>query len=59
MPITMIGLESLMLLRSCVISEKNFGLNYMLAKESVSARLETGISFTEFSYMILQSYDFF
>lgn len=37
---------------------KNFGLNYMLAKESVSARLETGISFTEFSYMILQSYDF-
>lgn len=38
---------------------KNFGLNYMLAKESVSARLETGISFTEFSYMILQSYDFY
>jgi tyrosyl-tRNA synthetase len=37
---------------------KNFGLNYMLAKESVSSRLEAGISFTEFSYMILQSYDF-
>ncbi|TLS39090.1 tyrosine--tRNA ligase [Pseudalkalibacillus caeni] len=37
---------------------KNFGLNYMLAKESVSARLEAGISFTEFTYMILQSYDF-
>ncbi|MGL4819444.1 MAG: tyrosine--tRNA ligase [Bacilli bacterium] len=37
---------------------KNFGLNYMLAKDSVSSRLETGISFTEFSYMILQSYDF-
>ncbi|MGC4376074.1 tyrosine--tRNA ligase [Fictibacillus sp. Mic-4] len=37
---------------------KNFPLNYMLAKESVESRLEAGISFTEFSYMILQSYDF-
>jgi tyrosyl-tRNA synthetase len=37
---------------------KNFGLNYMLAKDSVESRLESGISFTEFSYMILQSYDF-
>ncbi|WP_379965384.1 tyrosine--tRNA ligase [Ectobacillus sp. sgz5001026] len=37
---------------------KNFGLNYMLAKDSVATRLEAGISFTEFSYMILQSYDF-
>lgn len=37
---------------------KNFSLNTMLAKESVNARLEKGISFTEFSYMILQSYDF-
>lgn len=37
---------------------KNFGLNYMLAKDSVANRLEAGISFTEFSYMILQSYDF-
>ncbi|KAA0549076.1 tyrosine--tRNA ligase [Bacillus sp. BGMRC 2118] len=37
---------------------KSFGLNYMLAKDSVSSRLEAGISFTEFSYMILQSYDF-
>ncbi|MCZ0756636.1 tyrosine--tRNA ligase [Anoxybacillus sp. J5B_2022] len=37
---------------------KNFGLNYMLAKESVQSRIETGISFTEFSYMILQSLDF-
>jgi tyrosyl-tRNA synthetase len=37
---------------------KNFGLNYMLAKESVQSRIETGISFTEFSYMILQSFDF-
>ncbi|WP_102345265.1 tyrosine--tRNA ligase [Bacillus sp. Marseille-P3661] len=38
---------------------KNFGLNYMLAKDSVESRIQSGISFTEFSYMILQSYDFF
>ncbi|RAL25664.1 tyrosine--tRNA ligase [Thermoflavimicrobium daqui] len=38
---------------------KNFSINNMLAKESVSSRLDKGISFTEFSYMILQSYDFF
>ncbi|BBU40523.1 MULTISPECIES: tyrosine--tRNA ligase [unclassified Aeribacillus] len=37
---------------------KSFGINYMLAKETVQSRIETGISFTEFSYMILQSYDF-
>ena len=37
---------------------KNFGLNYMLAKDTVQSRLDTGISFTEFSYMILQSIDF-
>ncbi|MBE4908292.1 tyrosine--tRNA ligase [Bacillus luteolus] len=37
---------------------KNFGLNYMLAKDSVKTRIEEGISYTEFTYMILQSYDF-
>jgi tyrosyl-tRNA synthetase len=37
---------------------KNFGINYMLAKDSVQSRIESGISFTEFSYMILQSFDF-
>ena len=37
---------------------KNFSINNMLAKESVSTRLEQGISFTEFSYMILQAIDF-
>lgn len=37
---------------------KNFSINYMLAKDSVESRIETGISFTEFSYMILQSHDF-
>lgn len=38
---------------------KNFTVNYMLAKDSVDSRLANGISFTEFSYMILQAYDFF
>ncbi|MBM7096417.1 tyrosine--tRNA ligase [Bacillus sp. H-16] len=38
---------------------KNFSLNYMLAKDSVESRIQSGISFTEFSYMILQSYDFY
>jgi len=37
---------------------KHFTVNAMLAKDSVSSRMETGISFTEFSYMILQAYDF-
>jgi tyrosyl-tRNA synthetase len=37
---------------------KHFGINYMLAKESVKSRLEEGITFTEFTYMLLQAYDF-
>ncbi len=37
---------------------KHFGINYMLAKDSVESRIEHGISFTEFTYMILQSLDF-
>ena len=37
---------------------KHFTVNYMLQKESVKTRLETGISFTEFGYMLLQAYDF-
>ncbi|MFX3618308.1 MAG: tyrosine--tRNA ligase [Sporolactobacillus sp.] len=37
---------------------KHFPLNYMLSKESVQKRLEAGISFTEFSYMLLQSFDY-
>jgi tyrosyl-tRNA synthetase len=37
---------------------KHFTVNYMMAKESVKARLETGISYTEFSYMLLQAYDY-
>ena len=37
---------------------KHLTVNYMLAKDSVKSRLEGGLSFTEFSYMLLQSYDF-
>jgi tyrosyl-tRNA synthetase len=37
---------------------KHFSVNYMLAKDSVQSRLATGISYTEFSYMLLQAYDF-
>ena len=37
---------------------KHFTVNYMMQKESVRARLESGISFTEFGYMLLQAYDF-
>src|SRR5262245_58278910 len=37
---------------------KHFGINYMLAKESVKSRLDEGITFTEFAYMLLQAYDF-
>lgn len=37
---------------------KEFNINTMLAKDIVSSRLDTGISFTEFSYQIIQSIDF-
>lgn len=37
---------------------KNFNINTMINKETVKRRLETGISFTEFTYQILQSMDF-
>ena len=37
---------------------KHFTVNYMLAKDSVQSLIEGGISFTEFSYMLLQAYDF-
>ena len=36
---------------------KHFNVNYMLAKDTISSRLDTGISFTEFAYTILQSMD--
>jgi tyrosyl-tRNA synthetase len=37
---------------------KHFTVNYMLQKDSVQGRMEAGISYTEFSYMLLQAYDF-
>ncbi len=37
---------------------KTLTVNYMVSKESVKRRIETGISFTEFSYQLLQAYDF-
>src|SRR3954452_254805 len=37
---------------------KHLTLGFMLQKESVRSRLETGISYTEFSYMVIQAYDF-
>jgi len=38
---------------------KHISINYMLAKDSVQKRLETGMSFTEFSYQLVQGYDFY
>ncbi|MDG1253388.1 MAG: tyrosine--tRNA ligase [Schleiferiaceae bacterium] len=38
---------------------KHITVNYMLAKDSVKSRQESGISFTEFSYQLIQGYDFF
>jgi tyrosyl-tRNA synthetase len=37
---------------------KSITINYMMSKDSVKNRLETGLSFTEFSYQLLQAYDF-
>jgi tyrosyl-tRNA synthetase len=37
---------------------KHITVNYMMSKDSVKKRIETGISFTEFSYQLLQGYDF-
>ena len=38
---------------------KYITVNYMMAKDSVKSRLETGLSYTEFSYQMLQGYDFY
>ena len=37
---------------------KHFTVNYMLQKESVQSRMDTGISFTEFAYMLVMAYDY-
>ena len=39
-------------------SGKHFTVSYMLQKDTVKSRLESGISFTEFAYMLVQAYDF-
>jgi tyrosyl-tRNA synthetase len=38
---------------------KHISVNYMMAKDSVQSRLATGMSFTEFSYQLVQGYDFY
>ncbi|SFV33408.1 tyrosine--tRNA ligase [Thermoflavifilum thermophilum] len=38
---------------------KHITVNYMMAKESVKKRMEAGLSFTEFSYQLMQAYDFY
>lgn len=38
---------------------KHITVNYMMAKDSVQKRLETGMSFTEFTYQLIQGYDFY
>lgn len=38
---------------------KHISVNYMMAKDSVKNRLDSGMSFTEFSYQLIQGYDFF
>jgi tyrosyl-tRNA synthetase len=51
-------LEPLRLLDFLRDTGKHFTIPYMLAKDSVQVRLEGGLSFTEFSYMLIQSFDF-
>tara|TARA_B100001057_G_scaffold496850_1_gene599415 strand:+ start:131 stop:1405 length:1275 start_codon:yes stop_codon:yes gene_type:complete len=38
---------------------KHISINYMMAKDSVKSRLETGMSFTEFTYQLVQGFDFY
>ncbi len=38
---------------------KHITVNYMMSKDSVKSRLESGLSFTEFSYQLIQGYDFY
>jgi tyrosyl-tRNA synthetase len=51
-------LGSLSLIEFLRDTGKHFTVPYMLSKDSVQVRLERGLSFTEFSYMTLQAYDF-
>jgi tyrosyl-tRNA synthetase len=51
-------LRSLGLMEFLRAAGKHFTINYMLAKDSVKNRMDTGMSFTEFTYMLVQAYDF-
>ena len=51
----LLGLSLLEFLRD---TGKHFTINYMLQKDSVKSRMDTGISFTEFAYMLVQAHDF-
>ncbi|TFG52777.1 MAG: tyrosine--tRNA ligase, partial [Gemmatimonadales bacterium] len=51
-------LEDIRLLDFLRDTGKHFTLNYMLQKESVKGRMEVGLSFTEFAYMLVQAYDY-
>ena len=51
-------LRELSLLEFLRDTGKHFSINYMLAKDSVKSRLEGGISYTEFTYMLLQAHDY-
>ncbi|CAN5171915.1 tyrosine--tRNA ligase [soil metagenome] len=51
-------LNSLSLIEFLRDTGKHFTVNYMLQKESVRSRMDAGISFTEFGYMLLQAYDY-
>jgi tyrosyl-tRNA synthetase len=53
-----VWLNSLSLVEFLRDTGKHFTVNYMLQKDSVKSRMDAGISFTEFSYMLLQGYDF-
>ncbi len=55
---TTTGLAASASLTSSAISGNTLTVNYMMSKESVKKRIETGISYTEFAYQIMQGYDF-
>lgn len=51
-------LRPLLLMEFLRDTGKHFTVNYMLQKESVQSRMDSGISFTEFAYMLVQAYDY-
>ena len=55
----MTGLKNFSFLEFIRDVGKHITVNYMMSKDSVQKRLETGLSFTEFSYQLVQGYDFY